>query len=323
MGRRQGSPLKNIYRSIEYYIFYFLLEILSLFPLRFNAKVGELIGKVIYMIDRRHRTIAINNFRLTLGKGKDICQARMIVKRSLENLGRSGGEFISIKKYTKENIKEFVVVEGWENFKSAHEEGKGVIFLTGHFGNWELLALAMSFLGYPTYVVVRPLDNRLLDKRVNEMRGIGGNRVIYKKNALSESLKLLKRGEMVGFLLDQNVSRNEGVFVDFLGREACTNRGMALIALKSRALVIPAFIVREGPVSHRIIFEKGVEIIRSGDISEDIIRNTQRFTKIIESYIIRYPDQWLWVHDRWKTRPLSEQTHGLCRGCLPSEQGER
>lgn len=303
MGRRRGSPLKNIYRLIEYYVCCLLLNILSLLPLTFTARVGEVIGRLIYLIDRRHRTIAINNLKLTLGKDKDMDELSLIAKRSLENLGRSAGEFISIKRYTKENIKEFVAVEGWENFKSAYEEGKGVIFLTGHFGNWELLALAMSFLGYPTYVVVRPLDNRLLDKRVNEMRGIGGNRVIYKKNALGESLRLLKKGEMVGFLLDQNTSRREGVFVDFFGKEACTNKGMALIALKSRAPVIPAFIVREGPVSHRVIFEKKVEITKSGDITEDIIRNTQRFTKIIESYIIRYPDHWLWVHDRWKTRP--------------------
>lgn len=303
MGRKRRSPLKNLYRSIEYHIFYFLLNILSRLPLRFTARAGEVIGGIIYLIDWRHRAIAIKNLRLTIGKGKDICQARMIVKRSLENLGRSAGEFISIRRYTKENIKEFVAIEGWENFQDAYREGRGVILLTGHFGNWELLAVVSSLLGYPINVVARQLDSRLLDKKINEMREMAGNRVIYKKNALSLSLRLLEKGETVGFLLDQNSSKREGVFVDFLGREACTNRGVALIALKSRAPVIPAFIIRDGPLHHRIIIEKRVEAIRSGDISEDIVKNTGRFTKVIESYIMRYPDHWLWVHDRWKTRP--------------------
>lgn len=303
MGRRPKSPLKNIYRLIEYYILYLLLKVLSLLPLTFTAWAGEAIGRIIYLFDLKHRAIALKNLELTIGRDKDIGRLRLIVKGSLENLGRSAGEFISIRRYTKENIKKFVAIEGWENFKEAYREGKGIIFLTGHFGNWELLAVVLSLLGCPINVVARQLDNHLLDKKINEMRGIGGNRVIYKKNALSESLRLLKKGEAVGFLLDQNTSRREGVFVDFLGRKACTNRGVALIALKSRAPVIPVFIVREGPIHHRVIIEKRVETVRSGDISEDIVKNTERFTKVIESYIIKYPDHWLWIHDRWKTRP--------------------
>ncbi len=303
MGKKGESTLNKFYRSIEYYIFILSLKALSLLPLRFTAKAGEVIGGLLYVIDRRHRAIALKNLNMALGGEMDLDRLKLIARRSLENLGRSAGEFISIRRYTKENIREFITTEGLENFESAHKEGRGVILLTGHFGNWELLGIAISLLGYPFHVVVRPLDNRLLDKKVNELRSIGGNKVIYKKNALSESLRLLRKRELVGFLIDQNTSREEGVFVDFFGKRAATNRGLALIALKSGIPVIPVFIIREGPVYHRVIFEKGVEVTRSGDISEDITNNTQRFTKIVESYIIKHPDQWLWVHDRWKTRP--------------------
>ena len=303
MGRKQRSPLKIIYRFFEYYIFFFLQKALTFLPLTFTAKAGEFIGRIIYLIDLRHRTIALKNLRMTLGREKDEGELRLIARRSLENLGRSGGEFISIKKYTKRNIKNFVTIEGWDYFRDAYEGGKGVILITGHFGNWELLGVAISLLGRPFFTVARQLDNQLLDKKVNDMRSIGGNKVIYKKNALSESLRLLKKGETVGFLLDQNTNKKEGVFVEFLGIEASTNRGVAMIALKSRAPVIPVFIIRDGPTHHRIVFEKRVEVTRSADISGEIARNTKEFTKVIESYIIRYPDQWLWVHDRWKTRP--------------------
>ena len=303
MGRKGKSTLNRLYRSIEYYIFILSLKVLSFLPLRFTAKAGEVIGGLLYVIDRRHRAIALKNLNMALGGERDLDRLKQIARRSLENLGRSAGEFISIRRYTKENIREFITFEGLENFESAHKEGRGVIMLTGHFGNWELLGIAISLLGYPFHVVVRPLDNRPLDKRVNELRSFGGNKVIYKKNALSESLRLLKKRQLVGFLIDQNTSREEGVFVDFFGKKAATNRGLALIALKSRAPVVPVFIIREGQVNHRVVFEKGVEVTRSGDISEDITKNTQRFTKIIESYIIKHPDQWLWVHDRWKTRP--------------------
>lgn len=303
MRKKGESTLNKFYRSIEYYIFTLSLKALSLLPLRFTAKAGEVIGGLLYVIDRRHRAIALKNLNMALGGEGDLDSLKQIARRSLENLGRSAGEFISIRRYTKENIREFITIEGLENFESAHKEGRGVILLTGHFGNWELLGIAISLIGYPFHVVVRPLDNRLLDKRVNELRSIGGNKVIYKKNALSESLRLLKKRELVGFLIDQNTSREEGVFVDFFGKRAATNRGLALIALKSGVPVIPVFIIREGSVYHKVIFEKAVEVTRSGDMSDDITKNTQRFTKIIESYIIKYPDQWLWVHDRWKTRP--------------------
>ncbi|HLF85615.1 MAG TPA: lysophospholipid acyltransferase family protein, partial [Nitrospiria bacterium] len=283
MGRKDKSTLTRFFRSIEYYVFIFTVKALSLLPLGFTAKAGELIGGLLYVIDGRHRNLALRNLSMALGWDRDSDGLKQIARRSLENLGRSGGEFISARRYTKENIREFVIFEGLENFEFAHKEGRGVIMLTGHFGNWELLGIAISLLGYPFHVVVRPLDNRPLDKRVNELRSIGGNKVIYKKNALGESLRLLKKRQLVGFLIDQNTSREEGVFVDFFGKEAATNRGLALIALKSRAPVVPVFIIREGPVNHRVVFEKGVEVTRSGDISEDITKNTQRFTKIIES----------------------------------------
>jgi len=177
--------------------------------------------------------------------------------------------------------------------------------LTGHMGNWELLSLAAAMLGYPMSAIYRPLDFKPLDRFFIELRSRYGAKMYPKKNAMRPILKGLKQKELIGILLDQNTGVSAGVFVDFFGSKACTNKGLALIALGTGAPVIPLFLLREDDI-FRVEFGQEVPLIRSDDKTKDIEANTRQYNRVLESVIRRYPDQWFWVHRRWKTRPLRD-----------------
>ncbi|MBW1841897.1 MAG: lysophospholipid acyltransferase family protein [Deltaproteobacteria bacterium] len=193
-------------------------------------------------------------------------------------------------------------LEGASNLKAAHDEGRGVLALTAHFGNWELLSVAGARLGYPLAVLYRPLDFKPLDRFFVKLRSRFGGKMIPQKRALREILRILNRGEIMVLLMDQNVDWYEGVFVDFMGRRACTNKGLALIALKSKAPVVPVFVVRRGErFTAKILPE--IPLIKTGDKTKDVEENTARYNAAIASFLYQYPEQWFWVHQRWKTRP--------------------
>ncbi len=176
--------------------------------------------------------------------------------------------------------------------------------MTAHFGNWEWMAATFPLLvGVPCHVVMRPLDNKFLDKLVDSLRTWTGNKTIPKRKAMARMLRLLQNGEIIGVLLDQNVDWHEGVFVNFFGELACTNLGLASLALRTGTPVLPAFNIREKNGRYRVIIEPEISLISTGDKNLDILQNTQVFNQIIEKYIRAYPDQWLWLHRRWKTRP--------------------
>jgi KDO2-lipid IV(A) lauroyltransferase len=182
-------------------------------------------------------------------------------------------------------------------------KGKGLLVLASHFGNWEIMALAFSLKYRPINLVVRPLDNLFLDTLIESVRARGGNQIIAKKGSLRKILHLLEQGEPVAMLIDQNVSRYEGVFVPFFKEIACTNKALSTLALRTDAPVIPAYNVRQQDGSYRVVIGPEVVLVRSGNTTRDIEENTARFNRVIESYVRRYPEQWFWVHRRWKTRP--------------------
>lgn len=172
-----------------------------------------------------------------------------------------------------------------------------------HFGNWELAAIAISLFLKPVAVIYRHLDNSILDDLVLQVRSATGNSPIPKERAMRQMLRSLKRNEILGILIDQNVAWQEGVFVDFFGRPACTTNGLALLALHTEAPVVPAYIVRLANGKYRMIIQEEVQVIRTGNEDEEILINTQNFTRVIEDTVRMYPDQWLWIHQRWKTKP--------------------
>ncbi len=222
-----------------------------------------------------------------------------------QNLGESVVEFARLPAYFKKEKNQWIEIEGLENVQNAIKKGKGILFFTAHLGNWELLAVTMASLGFPVHVVARPLDNPYLNVWVNRKRSLTGNTVINKNNSIRTILSLLRKGESVGFLLDQNTRKEDGVFVSFFNRLACTTKGLALIALRYDVPVIPVFIFRQPGGTHRLRFDKGLPLIRTGRMQEDVLQNTQQFTDVIESAIRETPAQWLWVHQRWKTQPDS------------------
>jgi KDO2-lipid IV(A) lauroyltransferase len=220
------------------------------------------------------------------------------------SLGRQFGEICLFPRYTRENVSKIVAYDGFENFERASERGKGVLFLTGHVGGWELSAFSHSLYGHPLHFVMRPLDNPYLDALVRRYRTMHGNIPILKDDPVRELLRAMKAGATVGILMDTNMTPPEGVFVEFFGIPACTASGLARIALRTDAAVVPGFTIWD-PVlrKYRLRFEPALQLIRTGNNEADIVPNTQLFTKVIEDVVRRYPDQWLWVHRRWKTRP--------------------
>ncbi len=219
------------------------------------------------------------------------------------NLAYSVIEFIHMPKINKDNVSEWVSYEGLENLKSAYSQGRGVIFITAHFGNWELMAYAQALMGYSSNIVIRPLDNIYLDKVVKRFRSGSGNKFIPKKKAAKGILRCLRKGQSVGILIDQNVSIGDRVFVDFFGTPASTITAPAIFAQRTNAAVIPAFIIRQDNGKHKVIYEPELKLIQTGDQKENIRQNMQQFTAQVEKYAAKYPQQWFWMHRRWKTRP--------------------
>jgi KDO2-lipid IV(A) lauroyltransferase len=183
-----------------------------------------------------------------------------------------------------------------------------VLYLTAHLGGWELSSFAHSLHGHPLHIVMRPLDNERLDDLMRQYRTMHGNSTVDKDNFIRGLLSAMKAGECVGILMDTNMTPPQGVFVDFFGVSACTASGLARIALRTDAAVVPTFTIWDNTLrKYRLRFDPALNLVKTGDDEADTIANTALFTKLIEGYVRHYPDQWLWVHRRWKTRPEGEK----------------
>jgi KDO2-lipid IV(A) lauroyltransferase len=232
---------------------------------------------------------------------------KQILISVFDSLGRLLGEFSQFPKLSRDSVEQIVVYEGLHNYLRAAEGGRGVLLLAGHFGAWELCAFAQGLYGHPLSFLVRPLDNPLLDRLITRYREVSGNRVIGKNRAVRPVLSALGSGADVGMLIDANTLTDEGTFCDFFGVSASTTTGLAVFALRSGAPVVPGFLIWDKDAAvHRLIFDPEVPIIRTGDFREEVRLNTAQYTKVIEKYARRYPEQWLWIHKRWKTRPEGE-----------------
>jgi len=234
-------------------------------------------------------------------------QRRSVIRGMLRNLGWMAAEFARFPKYSKENIERLVVLDGHENFLEAQRRGKGVLYLTGHIGAWELSSFAHALYGFPLHYIARRIDNQRIDALVNGYRCLSGNRAIFKNESARVTLKVLKEAGTVGILADQNTMPEEAVFVDFFGKAASTTTGIARVALHTDAAVVPGYAIWDGrSQKYRLRFEPPVELIRTGDTERDVLENTQKFTKVVEEIVRKYPEQWVWVHGRWNTRPKGE-----------------
>jgi KDO2-lipid IV(A) lauroyltransferase len=275
-------------------------------PRGLSLSLGRLISEAGYLFSTRLRRIGEKNLALAF-PDLPLSQRRRIIKGVFVNLGRLLGEFSQLPKLTRENIKEVVVYDGFENYAESARRGKGTLYLTAHFGAWELCPFAHAVYGHPLKFVVRPIDNPLIDRVINSFRMLSGNQIIEKREALREILKALKKNEAVGILIDQNATLDAGVFVPFFGIPACTTTSIATIALRTGATVLPGVLIWDDKLrKHRLRFEPPVDLIETGNLQYDIAVNTALFNQILEGLVRKYPDQWLWVHRRWKTRPAGE-----------------
>jgi KDO2-lipid IV(A) lauroyltransferase len=291
---------------LEYAAVWAILELLGTLPRAVARPVAAMVARLFYAMLPRLRRTAEFNVRLAFPEW-DAAQQQAVIRGMVQNLGWMAAEFSRFPKYRRENIEEVLILDGHENFVNGQRQGKGVLYLTGHIGAWELSSFAHALYGFPLHYMARPLDNARVDALVNRYRCLSGNQPIFKNESARALLTILKGAGTVGILADQNTLPEEGAFVDFFGKSACTTTGIARVALHTGAAVVPGYAYWDSSIDkYRLRFEPAVELVRTGDTQRDIFVNTQKFAKVIEEIIRKHPEQWVWVHARWKTRPKGE-----------------
>ncbi len=294
--------------SLEYALARVILSTLGMLPRGAAIVLGRVMGRVAYWLPGKLRRTGEINLGIAFPElsGQE---RRRLLRGCFDSLGRLLGEFSQFHRATPETLRRMIEYDqvGLAHLRAAEKDQRGVIFLTGHLGAWELLSFGWSALEYPISFLVRPIDNPHIEELIESVRTRFGNRAINKKSAAREALRVLRAGGTLGILSDLNTQPHEGVFVPFFGRLACTTAGIATLALKTDAVVIPTVAIWNQE-KKRYFFhgDPPVELVRTGDKHKDLEINTARFAAAIESLVRRYPEQWLWIHKRWKTRPPGE-----------------
>jgi KDO2-lipid IV(A) lauroyltransferase len=292
--------------NLEYWLVVAVARTLGVMPRGLARLASGMLAFFVYWAFGRLRRVGVRNLELALPEVSQGERTR-ILRGVYRSLGRQLVEFCRMSRYTAENTRNWIRTEGLEHYLAARARGKGVLIVTGHLGAWELSSFYHSLMGYPMGMVIRRLDNRRLDDYVNAIRCLHGNRVLHKDDFARALLTAMRAGETVGILMDTNMSPPQGVFVEFFGRLACTASGLARVALKTGAAVLPGFMVWEAAEEKYVLrFGGELNFTHTGNAEEDTLASTQMCAAATEEWIRRYPDQWLWIHRRWKTRPPGE-----------------
>ncbi|MDD5428236.1 MAG: lysophospholipid acyltransferase family protein [Candidatus Omnitrophica bacterium] len=288
-------------RYFLYYIGRAVAFVFTLIPLRVGLAIASGVGTLIFHGLPRYRNLTIDNLRYAFGSEKSDEELKGIAKRVFQNLGKNAVELVNLPKFNKARMDKFVRFRNRERLDKAYEKGKGIIVLTAHFGSWELMAAALRENGCPGVTIGRRIYFKKYDDFLNQLRRSRDVEVIYRDESPRKMLKTLKKNWIVGIVADQDVDSVDGVFVNFFGRPAYTPSGPVVLARASGAVLLPVFIIREGNW-HTIAVEEPVELADTGNKEADLISNTQKWSGVVESYIRKYPDQWVWMHRRWKTK---------------------
>jgi len=271
--------------------------------MRFGKAVGQFLAKTLPKLQKTAR----RNLEIAFPEMPD-AEKEKIVIGTFESLGRHLGFVSHFKKFELETVRDLVEVVGKEHFDKAHATGRGILFFTGHFGSWEVFNLLPPAFGYRMNILVRRIDNPLVENFVDKMRTRFGSITLDKTKSARTMFRALENGELLGILADLNVQEKEGVFVDFFGVPASTTTSIAKLAVKTDAVVLPAFAVWEESKQKYVVYlEPPVEYAQGDNSPENIHRLTQSITTVVEKYVRRYPEQWLWIHKRWNTRPKGEK----------------
>jgi len=290
-------------KSLEYWLAVAAVRALGLLPRWITRIFAGILGWTAFHAMGRLRRVGERNLSLALPELADR-QRRDILRGVYRSLGRQLVEFCKMPGYTRANTAGRIRTEGLEHYLAAEALGHGVLVLTGHLGAWELSSFYHSLTGHPMGMVIRRLDNRRLDEFVNAIRCMHGNRVLHKDDFARGLLHIMREGGTVGILMDTNMTPPQGEFVRFFGIAACTASGLARVALKTGAAVLPGFMVWESTEKKYVLhFGPQLHFHQSIDNEADVLAATQQCNDVLESWIRRYPDQWLWIHRRWKTRP--------------------
>ena len=292
--------------TLEYWLVVIVARALGGLPRGLARLIAGLLAVVVYWALGRLRRVGARNLELAFPELPSKVRTAEL-RGTYRSLALQMVEFCRMARYTAENTRDWIRTEGLEHYLAARARGNGVLVVTGHLGAWELSSFYHSLMGYPMGMVIRRLDNRRLDDYVNGIRCMHGNRVLHKDDFARGLLTAMRAGETVGILMDTNMRPPQGVFVEFFGRQACTASGLARVALKTGAAVVPGFMVWE-KAERKYVLRFGPELgfTQTGDAEADAIAATQVCTSVTEEWIRRYADQWLWIHRRWKTRPAGE-----------------
>jgi len=288
---------------MTYYFFRIVVFLMSCIPVPIGQFLGKILGITLGMIPIERNKISLDNIRHSFGDYMGKSDITKLYRQVLVHFGQMLFEVPHILRLKQGNLYKYVSLEGENNLLQAIKKGKGVFILTGHFVNWELIAAAVAIRFGQLAVVARPSNNRSLNRLIYELRSRFRTEVIPKQNGMRKIFTSLKKNKLIAILLDQNVDWYNGVFVNFLGRQACVNKGLALMALRTGSPVIPVFPVKQKDGRYKIIIGEEVTLIRTGDKTMDVEENTALFTKIIEKQVKEHPDHWFWFHRRWKTLP--------------------
>jgi Kdo2-lipid IVA lauroyltransferase/acyltransferase len=296
----------SMQESFEYWLVLTVVRLLGWMPRGAARLFADVLTWSVYNALGRLRRVGKRNLSLALPELSDK-EREGILRAVYRHLGWQLVEFCRMPRYTPENTRSSIRTEGLEHYLAAKERGKGVLVLTGHLGAWELSSFYHSLMGYPMGLVIRRLDNRKLDDFVNGIRCLHGNRVLHKDDFARGLLTAMRAGDTVGILMDTNMTPPQGEFVKLFGLDACTAPGLARVALKTGAAVLPGFMLWE-PSEKKYVLHFGPElsVVSTEDPDRDVLALTQQCNDVLESWIRRYPGQWLWIHRRWKTRPQGD-----------------
>jgi KDO2-lipid IV(A) lauroyltransferase len=296
------------FRYRRYYLYYLgraAASIIYFMPLGVALFLARAIGTAAYHCLPAYRRVALENLQEAFSGEKSGSEMRSIARGVFRNLAMVAVEMVRFPRIDRSNIDDYVRTENLEAVDASFRAGRGTIVLTAHFGNWELVAMTLRVKGYPGVAIGRKIYFHKYDEYLNRLRKVHDVNVIDRESSPRSFLRILRDNKIVGILADQDVDSVDGVFVDFFGRPAHTPVGPVVLAKASGATIVPIFAVREG-LHHRFVVEDPIELVDTGDKERDVVTNTQAWSRVLESFIRRYPDHWVWIHRRWKTAPASD-----------------
>jgi Kdo2-lipid IVA lauroyltransferase/acyltransferase len=296
----------TVFETMAYRAIKAAFDVLALIPPKTSEKIALFFSKIWFAMDKRHRKITIDNITHAFGDQMTASEINRIARKTFFYATNMIFETPRIYALKPGDVSKHYTVHGLQHLRTAHNKGKGVLMFSGHLGNWEISVQLNNIARLQVSGVYRKLDFAPVERYFHEKRESTGSRLYPLKGAVHEILRELGSGNCMALLIDQNAKRHQSVFIDFFGRTTSANMGPAYLALLTGVPVIMYFFVREND-KYRCEFLPELPVINTGDLEKDLIVNTQIFNNALEGIIRRYPDQWFWIHNRWKTQPLVEE----------------